>query len=286
MAKRFRRVNTQSEPDTPGTGPLSRTIPTLQRLCGEKYPEPLRYGQPLSATPRNVGRWVRLGSMAGAQEARIVQSSTPPRPTLAQLSRGARSLCDRGYIVETRGGVKLAVNAKQVREANRSPREGLCPFHRVMDGLSLGALVHAVEEERRARGTNPRDEEMVRDLPFPHRRGSSACCEASEVSPERVLALLAAWETGEGADEMVAEDFVELARRATPRGAAWKPPRSLAEVRAAMRAVQDYCWTFWQRAAERASESRVEVFKRVKADVRRAYAGPARAKGSRKGRAA
>lgn len=267
------RVNVQDGPDT-GKGPLSRTIPSLQRLCGDRYPEPLRYGQPLPDTRvRSLGRFVRLGKGREALGGIIRGSTAPPRPTLAQLQRGAASLCDRGYLLETPGGVLVSVNASQVREQMRAPREPLCEYHQGLDALSLGAVVEEVG--RRARGglvAHPRDE--LTDMPFPHRRGSSPCCEASDVSPETVLRLLEEWERGECCDNMTGRDFVALVGRAVPKSSGISKPRTLAGVRKALAAVREHCWRLWQERAAKVLEPRREKFKRVKADVRAKYAPP------------
>lgn len=281
QGRRFRRVsvNVQTEPTTQG-GALSRTIPNLQRLCGDRYPAPLTYGQPLAwgRQPANVGRWVRLSAKPNAPQARIIGAATPPRPTLAQLKRNATSLCDRGYLLESAPGARpFVANAKQVREANRTPRAGLCPHHAKLDELSLGALVHEVQQRALREGINPRG--LVEDLPFPHRLGSSPCCAAADVTPERVLDVLEAWSTGEGYDNMTERDLVELAGRAVPRTGSTRAPRSVGEIRDAMEAVRAHCWALWVERAERAMEGRVERFKRLKGDVRAMFK-PARAKAS------
>lgn len=260
-------VNVQDTADTKG-GPLSRTIPPLQRLCGDRYPEPLRYGQPLPSTrARRVGETVPLGRGPGAPRGKVIGSTTPPRPTLAQLQRGGQSLCERGYWIETEGGVRVAVSAKQVRELVRAPREGLCPHHAALDGYGLQATV---AEAKAARVGHPRD--VVTDLPFPHRKGSSPCCAASKVTPELVLAVLRDWQSGEGFDEMTDRDMVSLARQAITRTSPVTPPRTVAEIPAAMKAVRDFCWRQWTERAELAAEGREEKFKRLKANVRAQYA--------------
>lgn len=269
MVERFARlsVNVQTAPDEAG-GPLSRTIPNLQRLCGaERYPAPLRYGQPLpDATARNVGRFVRLGTAANAPIGVIVGSATPVKPTLHQLARGSSSLCDPSYVVEVEGA-RLVANARQVREVNRSPRGGLCPYHAALDAVSLGAVV--AEARKGAGARHPR--ELLPDLPYPHRVGSGPCCAASDVTPEKVLELLEAWETGEAGDNMTGRDMLALARRAVPRSSSVEVPRRVADIRKAMGAVRDHCFAQWERKASEALVPRVEKFQRLKADVRAKY---------------
>jgi len=287
QGRRYRRVsvNTQTEPTTHG-GALSRTIPNLQRLCGDRYPAPLTYGQPLAwgRQPVNVGRWVRLSANPSAPQARIIGAAAPVRPTLAQLKRNASSLCDRAYLLESAPGARpFAANAKQVREANRTPRAGLCPHHAKLDELSLGALVHEVQQRATREGIDPRA--MVEDLPFPHRLGSSPCCAAADVTPERVLEVLGAWSSGEGYDNMTERDLVELAGRAVPRTGTMRAPRSVGEIRDAMDAVRAHCWALWVERAARAMEGRVEKFKRLKGDVRAMFKPvKARAKASTTGK--
>lgn len=262
-------VNVQRGDDA--RGPLSRTIPSLQRLCGaERYPEPFRYGQPLPSTrARRVGETVPLGRGPGAPRGTVIGSTAPPRPTLAQLQRGGQSLCERGYWIETEGGVRVAVGAKQIRELLRAPREGLCPHHEALDGYALQAIV---AEGRAARVGHPRD--VVTDLPFPHRKGSSPCCAAASVTPELVLAVLRDWSSGEGWDELTEREMIALARRAVTRTSPVTPPRTVAEIPEAMKAVRDHCWRLWTERAAQATEGRAEKFKRLKATVRAQYAPP------------
>lgn len=270
---RFRRVGTVSGHAVGDPSPrFPRTVPSLADAC-EAYPPPLRYGSPLPedvSRTRNVGKVVRLGPGANAPTGRIVGSTAPVRPTLAQAARRSPSMCERGYLVETDGGVRVAVNARQVRELNRTPREGLCPFHQALDVASLGAVMSEVDAQRKA-GTIRHPRDLVSDLPYPHRAGSSPCCEASEVTPEKVLVLLEGWRTGEAGDEMSAGDVVAYARRAVPRSVSAKANRgiaSVADIERAMVAVRDHCWSQWTAWAKRQAEARGAKFRRVKAEAR------------------
>ncbi len=269
-------------PKRPNASPL---IPSLQRLCPGRYAPGMAYGEVLTPVrvPPSEGKLVRLGRGAGAVVGRVAVMSTPPRPTLTQLSRGAScsadgagcSLCEPGYIVsvpEDDGPRFLAVSARQVRELNRSQREGLCPHHRRITREYLAAIAAEVERVE-AHGGHPRDAAVARDLPYPHRRGSSPCCESSDATPERVLAALARWSRGERAG-LTSAALVELARRAVPARSGIPEPRFLSEIPAAMAAVRDHCFAALSTRLAQATTRRADKFATLKDGLRARYNVP------------
>ena len=142
--------------------------PTLQSVCGGRFPAPLRYGDPIA--PGRVQRREVVVSKRGARGV-IVGRTAPVVPTLGALARGRSSeLCAPGYLVEVNGRA-VAANARQVRELNRSPREP-CPLHVQADAATMRALV--LEAERMvAAGEAAHARDVLGDLAWPHHKGAA-----------------------------------------------------------------------------------------------------------------
>lgn len=236
--------------------------PTLQAVCGSRFPAPLRYGDPISA-----GRVQRREVVISKRGARgvVVGRTAPVEPTLGALARGRSSeLCGTGYLVEVNGRA-VAANARKVRELNRTPREP-CPVHVQADAPTLRALMREAERLA-AEGEVAHPWELLGDLPWPHHAGSGPCCGSSANTPGAVLSRFEPWATGRAAARQVA-----AARKTIPaalRGSV--KVRSLDDVPGAMRQVQTHCFEQVKRWVEVAETPRREKYRATKRAVRVGY---------------
>lgn len=254
---RFQRVGVAADK-------VGRTIPPLRRLCPSLAGE-LGYGLPKSkqraVKPRQV-------DVPGVGRVRVVGQTTPLRPTIKELvSRSHARLCQAGYLVEDAKGVQYAADAGFLKERARTPREGLCPYHARLYGPELAEYVASMEAAARAgEVSSPRDDEVTRDLPYPHRRGSSPCCAASEWTPERALAVLDAWESGDGYESTTPEEIVAIGRAAVTRERR-REVEHVEDVRPALEGQAGDCWNQWREAAALALLGRRQKFKRLKSEA-------------------
>ena len=195
----------------------------------------------------------------------VVSLATPLGGSLLQGNRSKRYRCQGSYIVRTpfgRGHIDTVVPKSQVRERQRM-REGNCPDAPVYNGTTLLQAVADIERGAKRAHRHPFDEAGA-EVPFPHRKGSTACCINSPVSADKLEAMARDFlDTGEPEDF---ERFAKSMRKALP-----EPLRSTLEIddtaRSMYRAVdqlKDHCWGLWETRAARARETRKEYRARQK----------------------
>ncbi len=202
-------------------------------------------------------------------ESTVVSLATPLGGTLFQTGRQSRrAQCQGAYIVAMpfgRGFLETAVPKSTVRERRRE-REGNCPDQPVYTAAELRGAVQEFAREAARFNKHPFDY-AGGELPFPHRKGSTACCSNSPVAPEKLDALVARYRA-EGEEE----DFDRAAkalRRALPKDLrATMPLESARDLTKGVKAVRDHCWSFWLSAEERAKETRKD-FQRRAAELQR-----------------
>lgn len=259
--------------------PGSRTIPALARLCPKDWGNgPYDYGQALPScrSPR-IGRQTRVRvrgkTMVGVTEA----CTTPAPPSYNDLARGSPKLCERGFRVRVPDHGAVVAAASRVREWNRTPRAGVCRAWAPVTGASAGAALADARAFVR-RGEVAHAHELLRDLPFPHREGSTPLCERSAATPESVLSVYEAWRSGDGYESMTDADVMALARAAVPRGLRSEVDlRAPGDIPRAMRRVQDEGVRQWEAYVARSAEGRRAKFSRVRRQVRERYAPPKKA---------
>lgn len=268
-------------------GKDSRTIPPLSRLCPRDYGDaasaPYEYGQPLPKcrSPR-IGRQtrVRVRTARGARTLVGVTEScaAPATPSYADLLRGSPKLCETALRVRVPDYGVVTAAASRVREWNRTPRAGVCRAWVPVNGIAAAqAVSEAYASARRGEVSHPH--ETLRDLPFPHREGSTPLCERANATPESVLAVYDAWRTGDGYESMDNNDIVALARSAVPKGLRHAATiASPEDIPAAMRRVQDEGVRQWEAFVERSREGRKAKLSRVRREVRQRYAPPKKAR--------
>lgn len=263
--------------------PAGRAIPPLGRLCPKHYGDgPYEYGQPMpSCRATRLGKQTRVRvrgrTMVGIAEG----CSAPATPSYAELLRGSPKLCESALRVRVPGHGTVIAAKSRVREWNRTPRAGVCRSWLPVNGATAAeALAEARAATRRGELLHPH--EALRDLPFPHREGSTPLCERSGSTPESVLGVYEAWRAGDGFESMTDEDVVALARGAVPRSL--RPSVRLeraTDIPAAMRRVQDEGVRQWEAFVERSREGRRAKFSRVRREVRQRYAPPKKTATSR-----
>lgn len=215
-----------------------------------------------------IGREVTL--RGDPSPSRIVGCATPLGRT-AVGRRSSRRKCEPALIVRSKIGlfdIETPVPGSIVRRGLRQRGERMCA-----DAPSYGAEMsdHVLRIEAEARANKQHPFDLVREMPFPHRHGSSACCGNSPVAPGRLEALAARWrESGEE------PDFYDLARavyRALPAHLrAVTVIDTDADVRRAIKAVKDHCWAMWVERAAKAGRASARFQERAKSTRRKATA--------------
>lgn len=221
-----------------------------------------RPGTPYPGASKLLGAKVKL--RGDEVESTVVSLATPLGGTLFQTGRQSkRARCQGAYVVATpfgRGFIETAVPKSTVRERRRE-REGNCPDQPVYTSTELRGAVQEFAREAARFGKHP-FEYAGGELPFPHRKGSTACCSNSPVAPARLDELVARYKA-EGEEE----DFNAAAkalRRALPRDLrATMPLESTRDLVRGVKAVRDHCWSFWLSAEERARETRKDFQRRA-----------------------
>lgn len=267
------RVKVESCPHGPGTG--------LCRLCnweGRTLPRPwveLPPGAPYEGKSKLLGSKVRL--RGDEVDSVVVSLATPVGPSLMQTGRlSRRASCEGAVIVRTplgAGAIETAVRKSVVRERRRLEERGQCPDVGQWTPQSLRAAVLEAEHvAARYKATGKKwDGETATpfavvgyELPYPHRTGSSPCCDHSPVSVRKLNALVR--EYRESGEEPEFERAAAALRRALPRGMRETSRlETTADLEAAAADVDAYCFAQWKTGAERASETRKVFERRAKA---------------------
>lgn len=273
------RAGTRANGANAGTGKGSRTIPPLSRLCPKDYGGlPYEYGQPLPKcrSPR-IGKQTRV-RVKGRSLVGVAEScAAPALPSYADLLRGSPKLCETALRVRVPDHGTVTAAVSRVREWNRTPRAGVCRAWVPVNGVAAAQAVNEAYSAAR-RGEVAHPHAILRDLPFPHREGSTPLCERAQATPESVLAVYDAWRTGDGYESMTDADVVALARSAVPRGLRHTATiNAPTDIPAAMRRVQDEGVRQWEAYVERSREGRRAKFSRVRREVRQRYAPPKKA---------
>lgn len=201
-------------------------------------------GVPYPCTSKLLGKAVTL--RGDDRPSTVVGCATPLGESLLQTGkRSDRYRCQGAFLVKTPLGVVIPVPRSVVRERRRE-REGNCP-----DQPTYAAgTVQQMERAAKRAGDHP---QRGQDIPFPHRRGSSACCTLSSVHPDDLERDL-----DDARDGVLDEDdYLARVRRAIP--AALKPRvrvATLNDVPAAIRALRDHCWSMWQEKEAQSGRTR------------------------------
>lgn len=212
-------------------------------------------GRPVKCASKLLGRKVPL---KGGGEGEIVGCATPLGESLLQTDRRSRRYkCQGAVLLKTPLGVVVPVPASVARERMRV-REGLCP-----DAVRYEKGMVAVMEREAIRRGFPLVQGQ--DLPFPHRKGSSACCTNATtyhgVLEDQYLAAM------EGSVPDV--DVIRLARKALPKHLrATVPVRTLEDVPGVIAAVQEHCAEAWRTKEAASKESRRDYQKKISAAKR------------------
>lgn len=245
-------------------GPLIR-IPELAEACPQWAESADGWGMelPEGATRlRTLGQRRVFERVKGRSKSGIVVGvGAPAVPTVGDLLRRAKSLCERSILVRDDEGVRHAVQNSRVRELNRTPRP-------TDEGLRISAL------EARQVVANARNYLAVGDvlssdyerggtLPYPHRAGSSPC--SGTRRPAAVLRDLEAWREGEAHDSWTAEDALARAREMDPAVA------DLDDVVARAKAIEERCLDVWARWVDKAERSRKQAIRDDAAALRTSY---------------
>lgn len=210
-----------------------------------------------------LGRIVYL--RGEVEPSKVVAVGTPLGPSLLQTGRRSqRYTCQPSLILRTRlgsGFIETPVLRSKATERMRV-REGLCGDAQTFSSVDKKAgYARYLDRESAKKGVHPFD--MVGELPYPHRRGSSACCINSPVYVDRLSALVADYqETGEEADFAKARDAI---RKGLPRDL--RATMTLEETRDLSKGVErikDHCWRQWLEAEERGRETRKDFRTRVR----------------------
>jgi hypothetical protein len=286
LAKSIAAISTSSVKASKRGGPASRVKveecphvdgkPGLCGVCGwqgHRVPRAWleeRPGTPYPGKSRLVGARVRL--RGDDRDSTVTGVATPLGGTLFGKNSKRRQ-CEGSYVVATpfgRGAIETVVPKSVVRERRRE-REGNCPDAGNYNAAALRAAVAEIErdfarDQKRAKPVWDHPFAMVGfELPFPHRKGSTACCAWSPVSPEKLRGLVERYRAdGEEQDFETARVAV---RRALP-----EPLRSTAELESTadllrgIRDVEDHCWGMWLAADERAKATS-KSFKRRAAEL-------------------
>ncbi len=178
----------------------------------------------------------------------IVGCATPLGSSLLQEGRRSeRYACQGAYVVRTPLGIETAVAKSVVRERRRE-REGNCPD---MPDFTPGVAAQAAREAKRQ---NVHPHQLVDDLPFPHRKGSTPCCVNSKDTPD---ALDAAFREAWDGTEAEHERLIARVRKALPKALrAQVQVAEIDDVPRAIRALRDHCWAILLTKEERAAEGK------------------------------
>lgn len=183
-----------------------------------------------------LGREVQLRH--GEPLATVVSCTAPPwLAPAARAKLSPRRRCEGGFEVTFPGGlgVPVVVRGSKVRERLRV-REGLCPDALVLDPHS--GFVAYEEREAHKAGRDPYEGQ---ELPFPHRLGSTPCCQNSSVYPDKVASALRDVISGDGFFEP--DDVVAMARKMVPKSMrAGLKISSLEDIPGAIANVRAHCW--------------------------------------------
>lgn len=243
--------------------------PGLCKVCGwegKRIPRAWldeRPGTPYPGKSKLVGARVRL---RGDDVDSIVTSvATPLGGTLFQTGRQSkRAQCQGAYIVSTpfgRGHIETAVPKSTVRERRRE-REGNCPDTPVYTSVELQGVVKEFAREAAKYKKHPFDY-AGGELPFPHRKGSTACCANSPVAPDKLDKLVKRYR--EEGEEVDFERAARALRKALPKDLrATMPLESTRDLAKGVEAVRDHCWGFWLSAEERSRETRKDFQRRTR----------------------
>lgn len=240
----------------------------LCRVCGwqgKRVPAPwldAPPGTPYEDPSKLLGKVVML--RGDVVPSTVVSLATPTGGSLLQGNRSTRYRCQPALIVRTPFGksfFETPVPRSVVTERLRK-REGLCPDAQVFSNTDRAAgYARMLERESVKKKVHPFD--LVAELPYPHRKGGSACCLNSPLHPDKLLRAIEAWrESGEESDFATAQAAV---RKALPRDRrATMTLETAAQLSKGVAAVKNHCWAQWLTVEERAQESRKEYRARQK----------------------
>lgn len=240
----------------------------LCKLCGwegHRVPAPWVEEPPGTAyaeASKLIGKTVKLRD---GSDVEVVSVATPLGPSLLQTGRRSkRYQCQTALIVRSKIGravIDTPVLRSKITERMRK-REGLCPDAQVFSSVDRAAgYARMLERESAKKKVHPFD--LVAELPYPHRKGGSACCLNSPLHPDKLLKAIEAWrESGEESDFAVAQAAV---RKALPRDRrATMTLETAAQLSVGVKAEKDHCWSQWMTVDERAQETRREYRARQK----------------------
>lgn len=221
-------------------------------------------GTPYPCKSKVIGREVTL--RGDPRPSKVVGCATPLGETVHQHGRRKRAYqCQSAFVVRSefgRGGsIETPVPRSVVTARMRHAKDVLCPDASTY-GSSMRGYTRSVELDAARAKVHPFD--RVADIPFPHRIGSTPCCENSPVSPHRLDALYAAWqESGEESDFDV---LARSVRRALPKHLrATSVLESRLQIQTGIRAIRDHCWSMWLEKEARVSETSKSFHRRIKA---------------------
>jgi hypothetical protein len=211
-------------------------------------------GSPYPCTSKLLGAKVVL--RGETEPSVIVGCATPLGESLLQTGRRSdRYKCQGAFVVRTPLGIETTVSKSVVRERRRV-REGNCPDQ----ATYVPGTVQQMERAARKDGDHP---QRGQDLPFPHRKGSSACCTFSTSHTDDLeRELRDVWDGREEEQEV----FLAKLRKAIPR--ALKPRvivESIVDAPGAIRALRDHCWSMWQEKERQSGQTRSDYRKTVAA---------------------
>lgn len=104
--------------------------------------------------------------------------ATPVKPRAKAKRRGRKYTCQGAYVLsDARDSRSTTVMPKSVVRERLRKRAPLCDRQATWLANASPADLRAIERDAKANGVHPW--ELVGDLEFPHRRGSSPCCSYS-----------------------------------------------------------------------------------------------------------
>lgn len=202
-------------------------------------------GSPYPGKSKLIGTKVTLRGETAPST--ILGTATPVGESLLQTGRRSkRYACQGAFVVRTPLGIETVMPKSVVRERQRV-REGNCPDQ----ATYAPGTVQQMERAARRDGDHP---QRGQDLPFPHRKGSSACCTFSTSHTDDLERELR--EVWDGREEEQ-EGFLRRLRKAIPK--ALKPRvvvESIVDAPGAIKALRDHCWSMWQEKERQSGRTR------------------------------
>lgn len=221
----------------------------LCRACGwDKKRVPTAWREQKSGTPYPcksplIGEDVTL--RGDDRPSKIVGCATPLGETIFQHGkRGQKYRCQGAFTVRTkigRSAIETPVPKSVVRARRQHAKDVLCP-DAPRYGADMRGFTAATDRDAHKQHRHPFD--LVEDLPFPHRVGSTPCCTNSPVNPSKLDALHRAWH--ESGDDTDFDALANAVRRALPKHLrATTVLNTDRQIRSGIKTVRDRCWASW-----------------------------------------